>query len=355
MSRPYLLGAVALVQASLAAAQTLPIPLDNSSIVPPGPTPAPTPSPTPIPTLAPSATPARLDREAPSPRATPTPRATSTPRAAPTPPEPSPTSSPVPPVPEPAPSSPEPLPSAQPVLPAATTVARSPASGSAAPLWPWAAGGAAIVLALGALLLRRRRHAPADATWSEEAVRRVGPTPAPAAVAPSQAAQLRLELRPARAGLNLLTATVEGEVVVTNDGADPASDIRVAVALVGAGGSADAALDALAAQPVARAALPPFTLAPGETRRFRAVAALPHDAIAPLEVAGRPIFVPLVVVTAAWTDPTTARRTTRGFAVGVERADSAKLAPLWLDLPPRSYDAVAARPHGEARETVTPR
>lgn len=165
-------------------------------------------------------------------------------------------------------------------------------------------------------------------------------------------APLEIALRPTRAGVNLITATVDAEVTVTNSGSHSAIDIRVGVTLLGGGAAADAALDAIAAQPVQRAAVPPFTLAPGAERRFRAIAALPHEAIEPLEVAGRPMFVPLIVVAVQWVEEENQRRVARGFAVGVERVDSAKLAPLWLDVPPRTYDTVAARPHGAPRETA---
>lgn len=209
-----------------------------------------------------------------------------------------------------------------------------------APLWPWFAGGAVLLLALAALLLRRNGTAVDDA--AEEAHE---PPP------PPSAARLTLALRPTRAGVNLLTATVEAEVVVTNIGGAPAVEIHATVALLDAGAGAEAALDLFAARSVTRTSIPPFTLEPGAERRFRAVATLPLDAIDPLEVAGRPMFVPLVAVSAQWPDEGADRRVTGGFAVGVERVDSAKLAPLWLDSAPRNYDSVAARPHGAVRET----
>ena len=214
------------------------------------------------------------------------------------------------------------------------------------PIWSWFAGGA-VLLALAALLLRRR--GPRDDMVGDDNIPADAVAPPPASFAPK--ARLAIEFRPTRAGVNLLTALVEAEVVVTNVGEAAAADIRAAVTLLGAGAGTDAALDALAARPVGQPAVPPFTLAPGEERRFRAVAALPHDAIEPIAVAGRPMFVPLVAVTAQWIADGAQRRTTRGFAVGIERVDSAKLAPLWLDVTARSYDGVAARAHGEPRET----
>lgn len=147
----------------------------------------------------------------------------------------------------------------------------------------------------------------------------------------------------------MLTATADGEVTLTNTGDAPAHDIRAAVGLFSAHAGADTDLADLAAQPIGRPATPPFTLQPGEERRFRAVAALPHDAIRPMTAGGRPMFVPLLAVAVRYRD-TTERQVAQAFAVGVERGDSTKLAPLWLDVPPRSFDKVGARPHAAAIE-----
>jgi hypothetical protein len=48
-------------------------------------------------------------------------------------------------------------------------------------------------------------------------------------------------------------------------------------------------------------------------------------------------------------------QTAQSFAVGIERVDSPKLAPFWLDQPPRTVTEVGARAHGEAIETDQPR
>ncbi|WP_425230393.1 hypothetical protein [Sphingomonas sp.] len=156
-------------------------------------------------------------------------------------------------------------------------------------------------------------------------------------------AQLTVTLNPTRAGLNLLTATVEADVIVANTGDTAAVDIRAGVDLdsAGAGGSNKQA--PVGVFPPARPVVPPFALAPGEERRFRAVAALPHDAIRPLSAAGRPMFVPLITVQLGWTDAAGAQGAAQAWAIGIERPGSAKLAPFWLDVAPRSYDNVAAR------------
>lgn len=309
---------------------------------------SPTPAPTPLPTLVPppvaTPTPAAPVRPAPAatpapratPSATPTPAATAAPTASPTP---APTTAPAPvasttttPMPEPMPS-PAPPPQAQ-------------AAPEIDPRW-WLVGGALALLG-GWLALRRR-------TTSEPAVEAFAPAEIVPPPPPSRA-RLAIELRPSRAGLNLLSATVDCEVRVTNIGDAPAERVRVAVRLFSAHAGQDAELAAFHAQPAVRPVAPPFALAPGESRAVRAVAALPHADIRPLDAAGRPMFVPVLAVNALYdAGQGVEGRTAQAFVVGIERVDSPKLAPFWLDQPPRTVTEVAARAHGAAIETDQPR
>ena len=168
------------------------------------------------------------------------------------------------------------------------------------------------------------------------------------------AASLSVALRPVRAGLNLLSATSESEITVTNDGDIPAEDVRLYLRLITAHSGLDAELAeiaaAIAAAPAGRPVVSPFALAPGESRSVSAVGALPREAIRPLSAAGRPMIVPVVALDVAFASGGQPRQVSQAFAIGVERVDSPKLAPFWLDTPPRSYDQVAARPHGPLLE-----
>ena len=102
--------------------------------------------------------------------------------------------------------------------------------------------------------------------------------------------------------------------------------------------------------------------------RFRIlVGCYPNDPKTHSVVAGVAAHDPRVrVVTAPRPGPTTkadclnalyraaealGARTVQSFAVGIERVDSPKLAPFWLDQPPRTVTEVAARAHGAAIET----
>ncbi len=359
------------------AAQTLPG-LDNFSLPPSQPTP--TPSPTPAPVIAPLPTPTA------SPRPTPTPRVT--PRAAPTPtprvtanPTPRATASPTPaatpaaiavPTPIPTPTStasPTPVEAATP-SPAATTVPTiAPDSGSD---YGWLIG-LAVVLGLGgagAWWWRRRRADAADEPITPAAPAPIPkpqpvrprtpaaspatpptPAPAPPSAPVGDRGRLSLSLHPRRAGLNLLSATVEAELVVRNDGSAPAQAIRIGAALIGATPGQGDEIAPVFDQPVVRPATPPFALGPGEERRIRLVVAQARADIVPLTAGGRTLFVPVVAVNALYdAGAGIAGQSARGFAVGVERVDSAKLAPFWLDQPARMHEQLAVRPYGAGVE-----
>jgi hypothetical protein len=158
-------------------------------------------------------------------------------------------------------------------------------------------------------------------------------------------ARLTCELRPLRAGLNLLSATVECEMIVTNTGNATAEAIRAGVALLTAHTGQDTDLAQFNAAPIGRPVTPPFALAPGETRTIRTVTAIAREAIRTMTAANRPMFVPVVATNILYTTAGDDAQTARAWVIGIERVDSAKLAPFWLDAPARMYTTVAARPH----------
>ncbi len=173
-------------------------------------------------------------------------------------------------------------------------------------------------------------------------------TPPPPPAAPR--ARVTCDLRPLRAGLNLLSATVECELVVTNTGTAPAEAIRTGIALLTAHAGQDADLARFNAAPIARPATPPFALAPGESRTIRTVVAIARDAIQTMTAANRPMFVPVVATNILYATAGDDAQTARAWVVGIERVDSAKLAPFWLDAPARMFTTVAARPHAATFE-----
>lgn len=284
-------------------------------------------------------TPAATPAAEPTPAAAPTPRPRRTPRAIRTPrperrtPAPTPTPTPT--------SSASPTPEPTPAILAPAPVPAAPAENDR--WWlPMALALAAAAAGAGWWRWSRRERPVADDTPAD--------APEPVAPAPSLAATpaLLIGYRPSRIGINIISVTADGEVTVTNPGDDPAEAVEVRVAVLGVAHGHDAAIATVHNQPPARLVAPPFPLAGGQARALRVIGAVSRDEIADLSVAGRPVAVPLVVVTIAWRDAAGAQRTTQAFAVGIERVDSPKLAPVWLDRA-RMYDSVAARPHGAAR------
>ena len=314
----------------------------------PSPTAASTPTATAIPQLSPTP---RASAAAPTPHESPAPQASQVELSPASLPTSAPSSTPAP-----APVAPSPTISPTPEAAAIATPQPDMAEAEAGSGWLWWLAGVALlaIVAAAAVLLRRRADSPVKRIEAPRqpapvaplpvATRTETPDPAPAETA-RDSPVIDLSLAPTRAGLNLLSAVVEGELTVTNIGTVAVERVRIVATLVSAHGGQDADLTTAIAQPVGRALAPPFNLAPGESRQMRLVAALARDGIRAMSAGDRPIFVPIVALSTTFSSAGTNYRAARAFAVGVERVDSAKLAPIWLDVPPRMYDGVAARPH----------
>lgn len=247
------------------------------------------------------------------------------------------------------------MPVAEPEPAAATSARAAPVPGAqpaAGFRWqPWlSAGGAAVLLVL--LWLRYQRDAPAEpvAVGAEERI--VATRPPPPSRSGARGAWLTVDLRPVRAGLNMVTAVADCEITLTNAGDSPAEAIRAALVLIAAHGGQSGDIDAANAEPIVRPVVSPFTLAAGETRTFRSVVASQLGTLPTMRAGGhaggREMLVPLVVLNLQHRDTAGVEyRTSQTFVLGVERVDSAKLAPFWLDSL-RMIDQVAARASGAA-------
>lgn len=350
-------GTIVLLSAAATAQEAVLQPPPQSA-----PTPVATPAPIPAPMPTSSAVPATLPTPTLSPRPgiddattpvfVPNARATLTPPKPVAVPSPTPTAtaSPLPiatPIPSPTPAS------AAPRQPIETVIL--PQQRPALPIWAWALGAVALaMIAIGWLALRRHRpdwieEAGGEGGAIEEGVDDLTVDPRPAATPSVNQAKLRATVRPTRAGVNLISATADCDVTLVNVGKAAATDIRATLRLMSARDGQNAELAEFYRDVAGRPATAAFALAPGEERRFRVIAALPHDAIHVIEAGGRPMFVPLLALAVHYRDGEGGgeARLGQSFALGIERPGSAKLAPLWLDGPARHYDNVAARPHGE--------
>jgi hypothetical protein len=305
----------------------------------PVPIPAPTPTPTPTPTPAPVATPTQA---APRTIRTPAPTAAAAPRASDALPAPTPvatSTAAAAPAPEPSPVA---TPSSVQAVPTATQSAQTPG-------WIWMlAGAAASALALGGLwaLQRRRRRdgeEEAELTAADEI-----PAPAPApqprvapppGIAPSPAAPasalpsgepFEILVRPARVEVTEREVLLDLELLVGNRQSAQAENVRAALALISASPDQDRAIAGYHATPLAQPSAAPFDLASGAGARMPVRLSLPREHIHVVQVGGRPMFVPLMMVELKWRAGISIRRFGADFMIGTA-GQGAKLGPIWLD------------------------
>jgi hypothetical protein len=340
-------GAVPIITPSPRPQQQLPgVVPERFSIAPtPSPTPAPVPSPTPTP--AARATPAP-QREVPAARATAAPRETAPVAAATPTPTPAPAASPSA-VPL---ATPTPVASAapQPIATAAPVAQAEPATSP----WLWAAAGAGgtALLGLGGwLLLRRRRREDEEAeeqAYAPEPVAaapvppvRVQPPPglasppAPAPV-PAQIASngepFELVLNPHRVIYAGQDVQLEFELLIGNISGASADNIRVAFAAMSAHAQQDAVIAGFHGGPPGEPGNAPFDLAAGAGARMPVRLAIPQSGIQVVQVGGRPMFVPIVLVDLRWRGGLSVRRFGMDFMLGTA-GQGDKIGPFWLDRP----------------------
>lgn len=364
--------------------RTLPTPAPTPARNPRAAAPTPTPTPTRAPTQTPPAPAAQPQPVAPSaalPTAVPTPESTPIPTGTPT-------TEPLPPVVLP----PIPEPTSEP-SPAAPDVDRGYR------LNGWKAyaaigGGAATLFLLGWLtyLWLRRREEVADEPAPERHARTTFdlgaadappalpprpaasaiPPPAPAVpppsalqpepvpVAPSLAeaapaaqesapvatqqvlarASLDIELKPKRAGTNLLSAAVEYQILVTNSGDAPARLVTTDVRILTAGSEQDAVLQALFAASIEKPVTAPFDIAPGATATLDGMAMMPRDSLNVMTVEGRALFIPVLAINLRYEWEGGTGQTASSFVIGINRGEGAKMAPFRVDGPPRMHSDV---------------
>jgi hypothetical protein len=241
----------------------------------------------------------------------------------------------------------------------------TPAPAAAAPRHSllWIALFIALLLfpALGVVLwfLRRSQWSNAAATVDDDdddwiAPDQVAPPPPPAAPAPvaplrqppGTATRPRLEIgfTPRSAGVTA-NAAVDYDLVVRNVGPVAAEGVQLRVELITAGETHDAELQARLDAPIDKPMIAPFTLAAGQARPIRALAQLPKSAINVVTVQGRPMFVPIVAIDLRYRWPAGEGQTAQSFVIGIAPKQGERMRPFWLDVPPRMYDTVTARPH----------
>ena len=182
--------------------------------------------------------------------------------------------------------------------------------------------------------------------------------PSPAEIAPapvesqpvasqevSTRAWLDIELKPKRAGTNVLSAAVEYQILVTNAGDAPARLVTTDVRILTAGVEQDAILQALFAAPIEKPVTAPFDMAPGETATLDGMAMMPRDALNVMTVEGRALFVPVLAINLRYEWEGGTGQTANSFVIGINRGEGAKMAPFRVDGPPRMHGDVSQIPY----------
>ena len=139
-----------------------------------------------------------------------------------------------------------------------------------------------------------------------------------------------MALRPLRIQLDAQQVFVEVELLLGNLQPSAAENIKVDLAMISASPDQDQILAGYHASPLLEAATQPFDLPSGAGQQLAATLVLPRDRIHVVDVGGRPMFVPLVMVDVRWRAGISLRRFAADFMVGTA-GQGDKLGPIWLD------------------------
>jgi hypothetical protein len=156
--------------------------------------------------------------------------------------------------------------------------------------------------------------------------------------------QLNVQFQPDRAVVTEQEVLLQFDVVLTNSGSAPARDVLVEAKLVPAHAGQDQEIAAFFQQPQDNgdrmAGIPPL----GKIALKSAVR-LPIDQLHSFEVEGRQLFVPLVAFNILFRSGAGEGQASASFLVGRGSDEDEKLAPFRLDLGPRIFRGLSARPH----------
>jgi hypothetical protein len=156
--------------------------------------------------------------------------------------------------------------------------------------------------------------------------------PLPKPVAPTPSEPFEVQLRPLRLELGDRDIALDFELLVGNAQASAAENIRASLALITASPDQDRHIAGFHASAMIDQAGPPFDLAAGASGRMPFRLALPRELLHVVEVTGRPMFVPLLMVDLRWRAGLSIRRFGADFMIGTP-GQGEKLGPIWLDRP----------------------
>lgn len=126
---------------------------------------------------------------------------------------------------------------------------------------------------------------------------------------------------------------IELELLLGNRQREAAENVRVHLTMLSANPDQDRHAAAFhAATLLGDGAVPAFDLPSGAGGRIPVRLSLPSEALNIVQLAGRPMFVPMVLVDLRWRAGISIRRFGADFLVGTPGQGN-KLGPIWMDRP----------------------
>ena len=153
--------------------------------------------------------------------------------------------------------------------------------------------------------------------------------------------QLAVQFQPDRAVITENEVMLQFDLVVVNSGSAPARDVLIEACMISAHAGQDAEIARFFQQPVGKGDRIPVIQPLGKISLKSAVR-LPLPRIHSFEMEGRTLFVPLVAFNILYSKDAQA---SASFLVGRGTDEDEKLAPFRLDLGPRIFRGLSARPH----------
>jgi hypothetical protein len=223
---------------------------------------------------------------------------------------------------------------------------------------------ASVLVLLGWLLGRRRRAEPPARPVAVAPPRPAAPPSPPPAAAPPPPPAPRpapprpalpldpviVELRPIALEIAENGVIFDFELAVMNATNAPVEGLRLAYGMMSAHEDQDrmiAGFHATRLPPVAE----PFTLAPREGMRIPGRVGLEGPRINVIEVGGRPMLVPLLMVDLRWQAGLSLKHQGTDFMIGIGRQGE-KLGPVWLDRGAQRHERVNANRYVAKRVAV---
>jgi hypothetical protein len=154
---------------------------------------------------------------------------------------------------------------------------------------------------------------------------------------------LEIQFSPGRCVVEEDGATIQFDVEVYNSGTAPARDVLVEASMFNAGPEQDEEIGAFFAHPIAKGERIP-AIPPLRTVSMQSAVSLTREQMRQYEIGGRRLFVPLIGFNALYSWSGGDGQTSASYLVGRD-TKAEKMAPLRLDLGPRTFRGLGARQH----------